>query len=134
MFVATPFVNQSEEEDKEKFSETNVFHSFIDLLFQSQIYLFNDSFTHNVNQIPLSHMLPFSKFPCVPADEDQPNCVACGEPFEQYWDAELDEWMYKNAVLASDGFIYHTQCHNGVFILKHSHSENDQLNDNIQLN
>jgi hypothetical protein len=37
--------------------------------------------------------------------------------------------MCKNAVLASDGFIYHTQCHNGVFISHNSCSESDQMND-----
>jgi hypothetical protein len=51
------------------------------------------------------------KVPAVRADESQPNCVACNEKFELFWDADQEDWMYKNAVVASDGFIYHTQCH-----------------------
>jgi len=51
------------------------------------------------------------KVPSVRADESQPNCVACNEKFELFWDADKEDWMYKNAVVASDGFIYHTQCH-----------------------
>lgn len=37
MFLATPFVNQNEEENKEKSSETTVLHSFHFILFHSMI-------------------------------------------------------------------------------------------------
>lgn len=48
----------------------------------------------------------------VPASEQQTECKVCGERFEQYFDSEQDEWMYKNAVLA-DNVIYHVKCYSG---------------------
>jgi hypothetical protein len=48
----------------------------------------------------------------VPADELQTECKVCGEKFEQYFDSEQDEWMYKNAV-SVDNTIYHVKCYGG---------------------
>jgi pre-mRNA cleavage complex 2 protein Pcf11 len=45
----------------------------------------------------------------VPADENQTNCPKCGESFEQYYDSDLDEWMYKDTV-SVQGVIYHVKC------------------------
>jgi hypothetical protein len=46
----------------------------------------------------------------VVADESQSSCRICGEKFEVTFDAEQDEWIYKNTIMVDD-IIYHKQCY-----------------------
>jgi len=50
-----------------------------------------------------------AKLPSVTADEAQPICPKCGERFEQYFDSEQDEWMYRDTVRV-ENTIYHQKC------------------------
>jgi len=46
----------------------------------------------------------------ITSPDDQMNCPACGEPLDQYWDSERDEWMCRDGSIGQDKLIYHTKC------------------------
>lgn len=50
---------------------------------------------------------------CVPANEEQTACLVCGEAFEQFWDSEVEDWMYKGTLLIDDK-IYHKRCYDDM--------------------
>ena len=37
-------------------------------------------------------------------------CHLCGEPFEQFWEEDLEEWHYHDAVRTPDNLLYHVDC------------------------
>lgn len=37
-------------------------------------------------------------------------CHLCGESFEQFWEEDLEEWHFKDAVRTSEGILYHGDC------------------------
>jgi len=37
-------------------------------------------------------------------------CHLCGEVFEQFWEEDLEEWHFKDAVRTPDDSLYHTDC------------------------
>lgn len=51
----------------------------------------------------------------VPADETQKNCPVCGEVFEQVYDEDQDEWMFKDALISPrDKKIFHVHCYHEI--------------------
>eukprot|EP01102_Stenamoeba_stenopodia_P020366 TRINITY_DN788_c0_g5_i1.p1 TRINITY_DN788_c0_g5~~TRINITY_DN788_c0_g5_i1.p1 ORF type:complete len:694 (-),score=137.34 TRINITY_DN788_c0_g5_i1:31-2112(-) len=48
--------------------------------------------------------------PCVPAEEDNKSCAICNEQFEQFWDNESEEWMFKGAIKVGS-LLYHSNCY-----------------------
>ncbi|XP_044473500.1 polyadenylation and cleavage factor homolog 4-like isoform X2 [Mangifera indica] len=81
--------------------------------------------------------------PMVPADDNEYACVLCGELFEDYYDKERDEWMFKEAVYmttlfkdtevatedacAAKGPIVHANC------ISESSSHDIRLNSGVKM-
>ncbi len=46
------------------------------------------------------------------ADESQTHCGICGEKFDQFWENDLEEWMYRGAVkVEGTGQLFHQKCY-----------------------
>eukprot|EP00731_Ephydatia_muelleri_P030647 Em0022g161a len=41
-------------------------------------------------------------------------CTSCDEPFEQFWEEDLEEWHFKDAIRMPDGRLYHIFCYKDV--------------------
>jgi len=50
------------------------------------------------------------KIPCVPAEEDNKICAICNEEFEQFWDNDSEEWMFKGVIKVGSA-LYHSNCY-----------------------
>ena len=65
-------------------------------------------------QVCLSPLLPFLLFLLtVTYHFWQPICPICHETFEQFWDSEAEEWMYRAAMISPmNELIVHQKCYN----------------------
>lgn len=59
--------------------------------------------TDEAQEGPLSNVL---------ADETQTHCAICSEKFDQFWDNEGEEWLYRGTVrVEGTGQIFHQKCY-----------------------
>ena len=43
------------------------------------------------------------------------DCTICQEPFEQFWEEDLEEWHFKDAMRSDDGKVGPIICSHGVW-------------------
>jgi hypothetical protein len=61
------------------------------------------------------------------ADESQPNCGICSEKFDQFWDNELEEWMYRATVkVEGTGQLFHQKCYEQAVAMNQAQQQQQQ--------
>jgi pre-mRNA cleavage complex 2 protein Pcf11 len=51
---------------------------------------------------------------CIPKEgHEEKTCFTCHEPFETFWDEDMDEWMLRDAIKVKD-LYYHNSCFSEV--------------------
>ncbi len=93
------------DDQQTNFNNNNINNSNPNETFHEQ-YSSSTTSSNTTNTSTSAPVLPSS----VPADESQTNCLICGERFDQFFDSEVEEWMYKDAI-SVDGKIYHSLCY-----------------------
>lgn len=75
----------------------------IDVAEKPAMPFFNEAATQEAAETPVMNVI---------ADESQTHCGICGEKFDQFWENDLEEWMYRGAVkVEGTGQLFHQKCY-----------------------